>query len=87
MFSIINSIGLSVAARTKQYGAFRAIGLTTRQLGNVIFELDCGREVPDSVGKVPDNVGKVPESAGEVPEKCRRVPEECRRSAGESGQF
>lgn len=37
VFNIINSIGLSVAARTKQYGAFRAIGLTTRQLWKMIL--------------------------------------------------
>lgn len=32
IFNIINNISLSVTARTKQYGAFRAIGLSTKQL-------------------------------------------------------
>lgn len=37
IFNIINSIALSVAARTKQYGAFRAIGLSTKQLAKMII--------------------------------------------------
>lgn len=36
VFNIINSIAMSVAARTKQYGAFRAIGLSNRQLSKMI---------------------------------------------------
>ena len=36
VFNIINSIAMSVAARTKQYGAFRAIGLSGRQLSKMI---------------------------------------------------
>lgn len=37
IFNVINSIALSVAARTKQYGAFRAIGLSNRQLSKMII--------------------------------------------------
>lgn len=37
IFNIINSIALSVAARTKQYGAFRAIGVSTKQLTKMII--------------------------------------------------
>lgn len=33
---IVNSIALSVAARTKEYGIFRAIGLDIRQLGKMV---------------------------------------------------
>ncbi|MDC7289348.1 FtsX-like permease family protein [Blautia schinkii] len=36
VFNIINSIAMSVSARTKQYGAFRAIGLSTRQLRKMV---------------------------------------------------
>lgn len=36
VFNIINSIAMSVAARIKQYGVFRAIGLTNRQLEKMI---------------------------------------------------
>ncbi len=36
IFNVINSIAMSVAARTKQYGAFRAIGLSDRQLSIAI---------------------------------------------------
>ncbi len=36
VFNIINSIAMSVAARMKQYGAFRAIGLSNRQLSKMI---------------------------------------------------
>lgn len=32
IFNVINSISMSAAARTRQYGTFRAIGLSTRQL-------------------------------------------------------
>lgn len=35
-FNIINSIAMSVAARRKQYGVFRAIGLSTGQLKKMI---------------------------------------------------
>ena len=37
IFNIINSIALSVAARTKQYGSFRAIGVSTKQLTKMII--------------------------------------------------
>lgn len=37
IFNIINSIALSVSARTRQYGAFRAIGLSTRQLSKMVI--------------------------------------------------
>ena len=37
VFNIINSIAMSVAARAKQYGAFRAIGLSDRQLSKMII--------------------------------------------------
>lgn len=36
MFNIINSISMSVSARTKQYGAMRAIGMEGRQLSKMI---------------------------------------------------
>lgn len=36
IFNVINSIAMSVAARTKQYGAFRAIGLSSRQLAKMV---------------------------------------------------
>nr|WP_300803806.1 FtsX-like permease family protein [uncultured Acetatifactor sp.] len=35
--NIINSIAMSVAAKMKQYGAFRAIGLSNRQLAKMII--------------------------------------------------
>ena len=37
IFNVINSIAMSVAARTKQYGIFRAIGLSTRQLSKMVL--------------------------------------------------
>lgn len=37
IFNIVNSISMSVSARLKQYGAFRAIGLSNRQLIKMIF--------------------------------------------------
>lgn len=37
IFNVVNSIAMSVAARTKQYGVFRAIGLSTRQLTNMVI--------------------------------------------------
>lgn len=36
VFNIINSIGMSVSARMRQYGAMRAIGISVRQLRNMI---------------------------------------------------
>ncbi len=36
LFNIINSIAMSVVAKMKQYGAFRAIGLSNRQLTKMI---------------------------------------------------
>jgi len=36
ILNIVNSIAMSVAARMKQYGAFRAIGLSNRQLAKMI---------------------------------------------------
>ncbi|MGN6710787.1 ABC transporter permease [Anaerocolumna jejuensis] len=37
IFNIVNSIAMSVTARMKQYGAFRAIGLSNRQLIKMII--------------------------------------------------
>ena len=37
LFNIINSIAMSVVAKMKQYGAFRAIGLSNRQLAKMII--------------------------------------------------
>lgn len=37
VFNIVNSISMSVSARTKQYGAMRAVGLAGRQLKRMIF--------------------------------------------------
>lgn len=36
IFNVVNSIAISVASRMKQYGAFRAIGLSTRQLSKMV---------------------------------------------------
>lgn len=36
VFNIINSIAMSVSARIKLYGAFRAVGLSVRQLAGMI---------------------------------------------------
>lgn len=36
IFNVVNSISMSVAARMKQYGAFRAIGVSERQLVKMI---------------------------------------------------
>lgn len=36
LFNIVNSISMSVSARTKQYGAMRAIGMDSRQLKRMI---------------------------------------------------
>ena len=37
LFNIINSIAMSVVAKMKQYGVFRAIGLSNRQLAKMII--------------------------------------------------
>lgn len=37
IFNIINSIAMSVSARTKQYGTFRAIGVSTYQLTKMVI--------------------------------------------------
>ena len=37
VFNVINSIAMSVSARTKLYGAFRAIGLSSRQLSKMVI--------------------------------------------------
>ena len=37
IFNMINNMALSVAARTWQFGAFRAIGLSIKQLASVII--------------------------------------------------
>ena len=37
IFNVINSIAMSVSARTRLYGAFRAIGLSTRQLSKMVI--------------------------------------------------
>lgn len=37
LLNIMNSISLSVSARTKQYGAMRAIGMDSRQITKMIF--------------------------------------------------
>ncbi|MNZ96265.1 FtsX-like permease family protein [compost metagenome] len=37
MFNIVNSIAMSVSSRMRQYGAFRAIGLSNRQLTKMII--------------------------------------------------
>lgn len=36
VFNVINSISMSVSARIKQYGAMRAIGMSTRQLAKTV---------------------------------------------------
>ena len=36
IFNVINSIAMSVASRMNQYGAFRAIGLSNRQLVRMV---------------------------------------------------
>ena len=40
VFNIINSIAMSVSSRSKQYGSFRAIGLSTGQLRKMIVAFD-----------------------------------------------
>ena len=41
IFNVVNSIAMSVSSRTKQYGAFRAIGLSTRQLSKMVVAEAC----------------------------------------------
>lgn len=41
LFHIMNSIAMSVSARTRQYGAFRAIGLSMRQLERMVLAEAC----------------------------------------------
>ena len=59
LFNIINSISMSVSARTKQYGAMRAVGMDDRQLTRMISAeaftyavsgliLGCGLGIPFS---------------------------------------
>ncbi|MEE0434776.1 MAG: FtsX-like permease family protein [Peptococcaceae bacterium] len=36
VFNIVNSVAMSVAARTKQYGVFRALGLSGKQLSRMV---------------------------------------------------
>ena len=59
LFNIINSISMSVSARTKQYGAMRAVGMDDRQLTRMISAeaftyavsgliLGCGMGIPFS---------------------------------------
>ncbi len=51
--NIVNSIALSVAARTRQYGAFRAIGLTNRQLSKmVVAEASAYAAVGSVIGSI-----------------------------------
>ena len=40
-FNIINSISMSVAARLKQYGAMRAVGMDMRQIGRMLRAETC----------------------------------------------
>ena len=41
LFHIINSIAMSVSARMRQYGAFRAVGLSMRQLERMVIAEAC----------------------------------------------
>lgn len=36
IFNVINSIAMSVSARMRQYGVYRALGLSERQLGRML---------------------------------------------------
>ncbi len=36
ILNIVNSISMSVSARIKQYGAMRAVGMSKKQLGNMV---------------------------------------------------
>lgn len=49
VFNIVNSIAMSVAARTRQYGVFRAIGLSARQLNKMVVAEACVYTVTGSV--------------------------------------
>lgn len=49
IFNIMNSIAMSVAARMKQYGAFRAIGLSVRQLKIMVLAEACTYAVIGSI--------------------------------------
>lgn len=49
IFNIVNSIAMSVAARMKQYGTFRAIGLSNRQLIKMIIAEACTYAICGSI--------------------------------------
>lgn len=49
IFNIINSISMSVSSRTRQYGVFQAIGLSRRQLGNMIVSEACTYTLSGSI--------------------------------------
>lgn len=49
VFNIINSIAMSVAARTKEYGAFRAIGLSSRQMKKMVVAEACTYTITGSM--------------------------------------
>ncbi len=57
LFYTMNSISISTIARTKQYGAMRAVGMDSKQLTKMIFAealayafsgliVSCGRGIP-----------------------------------------
>ena len=49
IFNIINSISISVSSRTRQYVVFQAIGLSRRQLGNMIVSEACAYTLSGSI--------------------------------------
>lgn len=49
IFNIVNSIAMSVASRMKQYGTFRAIGLSNRQLIKMIIAEACTYAICGSI--------------------------------------
>lgn len=49
IFNVINSIAMSAAARTKQYGIFRAVGLSQRQLSKMLLSEACTYAVSGSI--------------------------------------
>lgn len=49
VFNIVNSIAMSVAARTKQYGILRAVGLSGKQLARMIISEAAAYAVTGSV--------------------------------------
>lgn len=49
VFNIVNSIAMSVSARTKQYGVFRAVGLSGNQLARMIISEATAYAVTGSV--------------------------------------